>query len=144
MVCALFHFICHNVISMFHSKIKEIMEDTSVFTNLIATLQQLKHSVLGLLFFHIQLLQETPDALPHCITFLLARPGWSCLRCHKVMAEGAGVTPLAARGRREEQTPHVTLRSRGPTNSNQKKDEKGSAQQHFLNNVPCVCVCTYL
>mmetsp|Transcript_45852 Transcript_45852/g.99882 ORF Transcript_45852/g.99882 Transcript_45852/m.99882 type:complete len:149 (-) Transcript_45852:83-529(-) len=64
---------------------------------------QLVHNLLGLLFFDIQLLQETPDALPHCITFVLARPGWSCLRCHKVMAEGAGVTPLAARGR-EKQT----------------------------------------
>jgi hypothetical protein len=115
---------------MFHSK---IMGETSVFTNFIATLQQLKHSVLGLLFFHIQLLQETPDALPHCITFVLARPGWSCLRCHKVMAEGAGVTPLAA-GRREKQTPHVTWRSRGD------HVEKGSAEQHFLNHVPCVCI----
>ena len=130
-MCVLFRVIYHNVISMFHSKIRDIMEETSVFTNLIATLQQLKHSVLGLLFFHIQLLQETPDALPHCITFLLARPGWSCLRCHKVMAEGAGVTPLAARGRREEQTPHVTLRSRGPTNSNQKKMEKALPSSTF-------------
>ena len=121
------HFICHNchnVISMFHSK----NHGRNLRFHQFYSLQQLKHSVLGLLFFDIQLLQETPDALPHCITFVLARPGWSCLRCHKVMAEGAGVTPLAARGR-EKQTPHVTWRSRGDhveiTWINELKPKKG-------------------
>ena len=105
---------------MFHSK----NHGRNLRFHQFYSLQQLKHSVLGLLFFDIQLLQETPDALPHCITFVLARPGWSCLRCHKVMAEGAGVTPLAARGR-EKQTPHVTWRSRGDHVDQRTQTKKG-------------------
>ena len=52
---------------MFHSK----NHGRNLRFHQFYSLQQLKHSVLGLLFFDIQLLQETPDALPHCITFVL-------------------------------------------------------------------------